>query len=101
MATFKEWFDAVWLDETHMKKRTIGGFARKLENFQNFLVALEGGNQIGASKFRARPGKHLAGDLESAVARGGSGGFHGLQQRLRNYDAGHFVVQPQRLLVTV
>ena len=39
--------------------------------------------------------------IEAAFARGGSGRFHRLQNRLRDDDAGNFVVQAQRLLVTI
>src|SRR6266852_7071332 len=71
------------------------------ENFQDFFVALERRNEIGAGKFGPRPREHVACDFETAIARGGSGGFHGFQKRIRNHDAGYFVVQAQRLLVTV
>jgi len=49
------------------------------ENFQNFFVAFEGRNQVGAGEFGAGPGEHVAGHGEAAVARGGAGGFHGFQ----------------------
>ena len=72
-----------------------------LENFKNFFVAFEGRNQVGAGEFGPGPSKHFAGDFETAIARGGSGGFHRFQQGLGDNDAGDFVVQAQRLLVTI
>src|SRR5258707_9604631 len=71
------------------------------ENFEDFFVTLEGWNQVRAGEFGPRPREHVACDFETAIARGGSGGFHGFQKRIRNHDAGYFVVQAQRLLVTV
>src|SRR6202158_1112065 len=75
--------------------------SRASEDFQDFFVALERWNEIGAGVFGAGPFEHFAGNFEAAIARGGSGGVHRLQQRLWDDDAGHFVVQAQRLLVAV
>src|SRR6267378_4230842 len=75
--------------------------SRGSEDFQDFFVALEGWNEIGAGEFGAGPGEHVAGYFETTIARGGPCGLHRFEQRLRDDDAGHFVVQAQRLLVAV
>src|SRR5215469_6750748 len=77
-----------------------GGMYR-LQNLENLFVAFEGRNQVRSGHFRARPLEHLARHLEAAVARRGTGRFHGLQKRFRNHDAGHLVVQTLGLLVAV
>src|SRR5439155_19248924 len=68
---------------------------------QNLFVTLERWNEVGAGKLAPRPSEHLPCNLEAAIARSSSGSFHGLQQRLRNNHARHFVVQPQRLLIAI
>src|SRR6266436_1783338 len=74
---------------------------RASENLEDFFVALERRNQVRPGKFGARPGKHVAGDFETAIACGGSGALHRFQQRLGDDDAGDFVVQAQSLFVTI
>src|SRR5882762_4220737 len=75
--------------------------SRASENFQDFFVALERWNEIGAGEFGAGPGEHVAGYFETTIARGGPCGLHRFEQKLRDDDAGDFVVQAQRLLVAV
>src|SRR5712692_3489930 len=72
-----------------------------LQDLKNFLIALERRNEIRAGEFGAGPVEYFAGNFESAVARGGPRGFHGLQKGLGNDDAGDFIVQAKRLLVAV
>src|ERR1700756_4847100 len=71
------------------------------EDVDNFLVALEGRDQVCARKFGARPREHFAGDFETTIASGGARAFHRFQHRFRYDDAGDLVVQAQSLLVAV
>src|SRR6267378_1304923 len=71
------------------------------EDFHDFFVAFEGWNQIRARELGAGPREHIAGDFKAAIARGGARAFHRFQQRLRDHDAGNFVVQAQRLLIAI
>src|SRR6267154_3037226 len=73
----------------------------RLQDVEDFFVALEWRDQVGARQFGARPSEHFAGALEAAVARDSPGCFQRFQQWFRNDDAGHFVVQTQSLLVAV
>ena len=63
-----------------------------LQDVENFFVAFERRNQIGASKFGARPGQHLASDVEPAVAGGWASRLERHENLLRNDDTGNFVV---------
>jgi len=62
---------------------------------------LKGGIKYApASSVRAQESISRA-TSKTAIAGGGSGGFHRFQQKTRDDDAGDFVVQAQRLLVTI
>src|SRR5271169_816746 len=75
--------------------------ALPLQDVEDFFVAFERRNEIGAGEFGARPREHLAGNVEATVASGGAGGFERRENLRRDDDAGNFVVEAQRLLVAV
>src|SRR6266851_5501915 len=86
----------------------ISGFGQTagapLEEVEDFLIPLKRRDQVGAGNSQmasaSRPVQQFAREGETMIARGGSRGFELLQQRLRNYDAGHLVMEAQGLFIT-
>ena len=74
------------------------------KQFEDFFVALEGGDQVGAGDAfvagGAGPIEHAAGEDEAAFAGMFAGFFHFAQGGFGDDDAGDLVIEAQGLLVT-
>src|SRR5258707_10030791 len=77
------------------------GIEQWLQDVEDFFVAFERRDYVRARHFRARPGEHFSGALETAGAGGGARGLQRFQQRVRDYDFRDFIFPAPRFFFDV